>query len=154
MKKYLVILAAAAMMASCSITKHSVNVLDVTNPIVTTTVASLEVEKTPITYVYTPSKRECKALSFRELLNNAQYLALKEHKRGDLLVQVSYSIKAKRVAGILFVKEITISGYPATYKDFRNPTEEDRKNIDAFYGIDTKIVNPSMGNIVRAKRNK
>ena len=154
MKKYFIVLVAAAMMASCTITKHSVKSVDVANPIVTTTVASLEVEKTAITYEYVPTKQDRKALTIKELLNNAQYLALKEHKSGDVMVQVSYSLTGKRICGITKVKKITISGYPATYKNFRTPTQEDRENIETFYGVDTKVIEPAPTGILKISKQK
>lgn len=153
MKKSFLLLAAVAMMASCTVTKHSVKSIGVTDPVVSTTIASLEVENTPITYEYVPTKQDSKSLSFKEMLANAQYLALKEHKSGDLLVQVSYSVSAKRICGFLRVKRISVTGYPAKYTKFRTPNEEDRKNIEAFYSIDSKIIAPAEGNnILRIKK--
>ena len=154
MKKIFMILAAAAMMASCTITKHSAKTVDVANPIVTTTVASLEVESTPISYEYVPSKQDRKALTMKELLGNAQYLALKEHKKGDVLVQVSYSITAKRICGFTKVKKILVTGYPAKYKNFRTPTKEDRENIEVFYGVDTKVIEPAQTGILKISKQK
>lgn len=154
MKKYFLLFAAVAMMASCTVTKHSVKAVDVDNPIVTTTIASLEVEKTPITFEYVPSKQDSKSLTFKEILGNAQYLALKEHKSGDLLVQVSYSISAKRICGFMKVKKVTVTGYPAKYTKFRTPNEEDRKNIEAFYGIESKVIPAPVENNIFKIKNK
>lgn len=154
MKKLFMFLAVAALTASCTMTKHSVKAVDVQNPIVTTTVASLEVESTPISYEYVPTREDRKALSFKELLGNAQYLALKEHKKGDVLVQVSYSVTAKRILGAMKVKKILVTGYPAKYKNFRTPTKEDRENIETFYGVDTKVIEPAPAGILPIKKMK
>lgn len=154
MKKLFMFLAVAALTASCTMTKHSVKAVDVQNPIVTTTVASLDVENTPISYEYVPTREDRKALTFKELLGNAQYLALKEHKKGDVLVQVSYSVSAKRIFGAMKVKKILVTGYPAKYKNFRTPTKEDRENIEAFYGADIKVIDTTPNSIIRINKQK
>ena len=63
------------------------------------------------------------------------------HGSGDILVQVSYKLEVKKFGFIKRVRRITITGYPATYKNFRDPNEEDRKNIDTFYNekVDSNI---------------
>ena len=130
-----------AMLCSCRMMQTSVKTADVNAPVVSTTVASLEVEVKPITFIYEPTKDERKHLTTTELIENAKYLALVNHGSGDILVQVSYKLEVKKFGFIKRVRRITITGYPATYKNFRDPNEEDRKNIDTFYNekVDSNI---------------
>ena len=67
------------------------------------------------------------------MLANAQYAAQKAHGSGDVMVNVSYMVDGKKFLAKTKVKKITVTGYPARYVDFRTPTEEDRKNVEAFY---------------------
>ena len=149
MKKILSVLAVAAMFCSCHVMQSNVKVVNVKAPVLSATVASLSVEEKPITYTYTPSKTESKALSVSQLVENAQFLALQQHGSGDVLVNVSYKLDVKKFLAFRRVNSITITGYPASYTNFRNPTEEDRQNIDAFYNDNTiKIVAPTTNPIL------
>ena len=85
-----------------------------------TTVASLKVADKPITFEYVISGED--GYDKDVALENAKYQALQQFG-GDVLVKVSYQIKGNT---------ITLSGYPATYSDFRTPTAEDRENLKAF----------------------
>lgn len=128
------------LMASCSIVKSNVTTSEVKAPVLTTTVATLKVAEKPITYTYVPSKYESKHSSFGIILENAKYAALKENG-GDVLVQVSYRVEGKGMGmRIRKVKTLTITGYPATYTNFRTPSEEDRENVRAFYKDEAGVV--------------
>lgn len=133
MKKVLVFMIAAIVLSSCAVTRSGLETASVQAPVISTTMASLDVEKAPITHVYVPTKAERKALSFNQLLANAQYAAQKAHGSGDVMVNVSYMVDGKKFLAKTKVKKITVTGYPARYVDFRTPTEEDRKNVEAFY---------------------
>lgn len=140
MKKILFILLAATAICSCSLTKSSVMTTNVNAPVFSTTVASLEVAPQPITYVYTPTRREAKKLRFDDILNNAMYEALQKNGSGDVLVQVSYKIEGKGLGKFISkIRKITITGYPAKYVNFRSPDENDRENIEAFYKNNTVV---------------
>ena len=77
MKKIVVLIAVcSAMLCSCNVMRTNVKVADVNAPVLSTTVASLEVESEPITFVYEPTKVERKNLSTADLIKNAQFLAL------------------------------------------------------------------------------
>ena len=120
-------------MSSCAVNRASVSTTAVKTPVVSATIATLDVASKPITHTYIPTKYE-RSLSIEQLVSNAIYEALQEKGIGDELVKVSYRINGKR---LLFnrvkVKSITITGYPATYKNFREPGAEDRENIEAVY---------------------
>ena len=134
MKKTLILLLAVSALSSCALTKSSVKTANVTAPVLSTTVASLEVAPQPITYTYIPTKNEARKLVFSDILNNAMYEALKKNGSGDVMVQVSYKVEGKGVGKFVGkVKKLTITGYPAKYVNFRTPDENDRENIETFY---------------------
>lgn len=140
MKKILFLLFAVVAVCSCSISRSSVKTTNVTAPVRSATVASLEVASAPITYTYVPSKSLAKRLSFNDLLNNAIYEALKQNGSGDVLVQVSYKVEGKALGRAMSkVRRLTISGYPAKYVDFRTPDANDRANIETFYNTNTVV---------------
>lgn len=133
MKKIFFLLSFALLAASCSVTSSSVNTSTPNAPVLTTTVASLDVSPTPITYVYTPSRYERKHATLNTILENAKYQALAQNG-GDVLIQVSYKVEGKGVGKFIRkIKRLSITGYPAKFVDFRTPTAEDRENVEAFY---------------------
>lgn len=147
MKKTLILLFAVVALSSCTMTRSSVKTTNVTAPVLTTTVASLDVAPQPITYTYIPTRNESKKLGFNEIMNNAMYEALKENGSGDVMVQVSYQVKGKGVGKFVSkVKKLTITGYPAKYVDFRTPDENDRENIATFYN------NTAVNTVVTVKK--
>ena len=119
-------------LSSCtSFYKSGIPVTAVSTPMIeTTTVADLNVRTEKIVYTYYPTKTEARHLSKEDLLRNAIFKALKQNGDYDALVELNYRIKTK---GTLFgtrVTEITVSGYPATFENFRKPTKEDRENME------------------------
>lgn len=130
MKKLLFLGAIALVMSSCTIHRATVVSTSVPAPMKTiTTVASVDVEKNRISYTYTPTKVDSKRLSDNQLLDNAIYLALEENGKADVLVKVNYFITKRSSLFTRRVKSISVSGYPARYVDFRQPTETDYENF-------------------------
>lgn len=141
MKKILFLLLAVAALSSCSLTRSSVKTANVTAPVLSTTVVSLDVAPQPITYTYTPTKNEAKKLTFNDIMNNAMYEALKKNGSGDVMVQVSYKVEGKGFGRFVGkVKKLTITGYPAKYVNFRTPDANDRENIEIFYNNNANTV--------------
>lgn len=94
--------------------------------------ATIKVYPQKVTYDYYPDKKTAKSLELNQLIKNAIYTALQENGNADELVQVSYSITTKRGFFRNIVRRITVSGYPAYYMDFREPTDKDLQNIEAL----------------------
>ncbi len=139
MKKFLVFFSAVMVLASCSVNRAAVSTTSVQAPVVSTTIVSLEVAKKPITYTYHPNRQE-RRLSVSQLVSNATYEALQKQTNADELVKVSYYLNGKAgLFGFVKVKSVTITGYPATYKNFREPDANDRENIDAVYNAVTTV---------------
>lgn len=134
MKKFLLIAAAVLMTASCA-TVHTAQVesTNVYSPsIETATMATLEVSSKKISYRYVPDRKSAKSLAPEQLIQNAIYAALENNGNADELVEVSYYISAKRVFMGKRIRSINVSGYPAYYVEFREPSDSDRKNVETL----------------------
>lgn len=133
MKKILILASLTLLLASCSVHKASVASTSVYSPAVeTVTVASLDVEKEKISYVYYPTKKDAKSLSEKQLIKNAIYMALSTNGGADELVEVNYYITTKRGLFSRRVESVSVRGYPAFYKDFREPGADDLKAIETL----------------------
>lgn len=133
MKRILFLAAMTLLLASCSIHKASVASTAVYSPAVeTTTIASLDVAQQKINYVYQPTKRDAKALSEKQLIQNAIYKALELNGNADELVEVNYYITIRRGFLSKRIESIAVSGYPAYYKDFREPRALDLEAVETL----------------------
>lgn len=134
MKKIVIFAALALLFSSCAVHhKASVASTPVYSPAIeTATIATLDVAPEKITYVYTPTKTDSKSLSEKQLIKNAIFMALKENGNADELVEVNYYVSVKRRFLKKRVKSIAVSGYPATYKDFREPSSTDKDAVETF----------------------
>ena len=133
MKKSILFGLLALALSSCSIHKSSVQSTSVNTPnIETATFASLEIGTERITYTYVPTKHDAKNLSENALVNNAIYMALAQNGNADVMVRVNYYVTTKRNLLGKRVKSIMISGYPAYYVDFREPSEGDLENLESM----------------------
>ncbi len=130
MKKLLFIAVIGATLSSCaSLNRATVISTNAPAPVrATTTVANLEINKNRISYTYVPSKADSKHLSKAQLIDNAIYMALKENGNADVMVKVNYFITQKKFPKR--IKSISLSGYPAKYVNFRQPTDVDYENFE------------------------
>ena len=121
MKKLFLALGVVAMitLASCSLTKKTATVEQPKNNIATAVAADLEVSPNRINYTYEPSSKENKA-GVQNVINCAVAKALKDNGDAHVLVGMEYTMKAKQLPFGLKVVEITVSGFPAKYKNFHN----------------------------------
>ena len=130
MKKLFVLAIAATLLASCgSFTQTTSNTkfiststhtrVGVAKPI-TAVVADLEVSPEKITYLYIPTKAVRKG-GFDNIVNCAVQEALRENGGADVLVALEQQLKYGDDGEC---ESITITGYPAKYKNFRSPGTE------------------------------
>lgn len=136
MKKFFVILGSVVLLSSCALTQAAVQTTQIDTPIVSTTIASLDVSEKPISYTYVPTKAEAKSMTLAQLEQNAIFKAL-QSVGADEMVKTSFYLEGKtrlfwRVRGPK-IASITVSGYPAKFKNFREPDSKDRENIDSMY---------------------
>lgn len=120
MKK--VILAAGAVilcLASCTTTTKTAGSIDVSNSLTSESFTDLEVQNQRITYTLRPSK-SIRRGGMRNVKAAAVAEALKANGDGDVLVEPRYETKVRTgIFGNRKIKSVTVSGYPAKYKNFR-----------------------------------
>lgn len=138
MKKLLVVVAVAAcaMLSSCSVTKKTAAARSVNAPIVAAAIADLTITGNKITYTYTPPKGVWIA-GVDNCINAAVSEALQNAGQGaDVLAELQYTLVMKRGIGAKTgkVKSVTVTGYPARYKNFR-PADEKSLNSALSTGI-------------------
>ncbi len=131
MKKLLAVMVVAAcvMLSSCSMTKKTATNRQVNAPIVAAAVADLTITGNKISYTYTPPKGVWKA-GVDNCINAAVSEALQNAGQGaDVLAEMQYTLVVKGGGGLLGgnsgkVKSVTVTGYPARYKNFRPASSE------------------------------
>ena len=119
MKKYLFMLAAVLSTASCTTTTKTARTESVPYSMYNATEADLDVVPQRITYTLKPSKAirrggsaNCKNAAIQE--------ALTQNGNADLLLEPQFVVnKKKRLFGSK-ITEITVTGRPAFYKNFRS----------------------------------
>lgn len=140
MKKLFILGAIALFVSSCA--THRAGVIDTTvQPRIeaTTKVVNLDIAEKPFTYTYIPMDQDGKNLSQDQLLNNAIYMALKAYGNADVMVNVNHYITIKKGLFGSRVRSIEITGYPAKYVNFRQPNDEDYKNISTLRVFSTIV---------------
>lgn len=113
-------------MTSCSTTFKSATQRDVVAPLAAAVIGDLDVSNQKITYTYYPTKTirrggyaNCKNAAIRE--------ALAQYGDADVLIETQEATVI-RTGGIFKragkIKAVTVTGYPAKYKNFRSADEE------------------------------
>lgn len=125
LKKFFIFITVITMlgMASCTTTLNSSKTKDFGSSAITATFADLVVSPKKITYTYKPTD-DVRRGGEVNVINTAIRKALEVNGGGDVLVELQTTIKKK---GKRNVSEVTVSGYPATYKNFRCADDETLK---------------------------
>lgn len=120
MKKIFLMAMVAMMAASCTTMKMSTaKTMDVESSLTSKTTADMIVSGRKISYDYYPNKKERKA-GMNQVLNNAVSAALKANGDADVLVHMQYNaIIKKKLWFSKKIRQVTVSGYPATYRNFK-----------------------------------
>ena len=122
MKKtlFFLLMAFGLTITSCTSIRQTSTTNQPDNQIITKVAADLDVSSNRISFYYEPSKREWKC-GLNNVINIAVAKALQSYGSGDVLVGLEYRVRSKRTLfGALKIEDITVTGYPATYKNFRN----------------------------------
>ena len=120
MKKVLVAVSLVVMTCSCSTFRSSTSTsLDVATSMSSVNSAELDVADTKISYTYYPKKRYRKA-GLKHILSNATAAALRENGDADVLVGRQYEVLSKPRLLRKKIKSVTVTGYPATYRNFKS----------------------------------
>ena len=121
LKKFLFVFATIAMLGltSCTTTLNSAKQKDFSSSAITATFADLEVSPRKITYTLRPTSEERRGGDIN-VINTAIRKALEQNGGGDVLVELQTTVKVSRGLFTSKISEVTVSGYPATYKNFRS----------------------------------
>lgn len=111
-------------MVSCTTTLNSSKTKDFGSSAITATFADLVVSPQKITYTYRPTD-DVKRGGEVNVINTAIRMALEANGGGDVLVELQTTVKKK---GRKNVSEVTVSGYPASYRNFRSVDDETLKD--------------------------
>lgn len=125
-KKFFFIFSIIAVLGltSCTTTLNSSKTKDFGSSAITATFADLVVSPHKITYTYKPTD-DVRRGGEVNVINTAIRKALEVNGGGDVLVELQTTVKK---SGRRNVKEVTVSDYPATYKNFRCADDETLKN--------------------------
>lgn len=105
---------AALGITSCSSIHKTASVEEINTEVFAVNQADLDVASQKISFFYKPSKAE-KRGGEKNAIRCAVDAALKANGNADVLVAPQYVVKKRRGK----VKEVTVTGYPAVYKNFR-----------------------------------
>lgn len=133
---------------SCTTFKQSASQRNVAAPIVAVSYADLDVSDQKITYTLRPTKKVRKG-GLQNCINVAIAEALKANGGGDILVETQEAI-VERV-GFLGkkIKSVTVTGYPAKYKNFRPASTKtiDDAFVRGIYGVQSAPESGKKGSV-------
>ncbi len=120
MKHFLFGLLLALFVSSCSMFRTSTSTtMNVNSSLSSTTIADLDISNVKVSYTYYPKKQDRKA-GMTHVIDNAVAATLKANGNADVLVERQYEAVFKsRMFGHKKMKSVTVTGYPAIYKNFR-----------------------------------
>lgn len=123
MRKSLIAVACAGvlLLSSCSTVKKSSTSVDISTPVLTETVADLNVQPHKISYTLHPSAAIRRG-GDKNVIKVAVAEALKANGDADVLVGMQYEIKKRKGLFGTKVKYVTVTGYPAKYSNFKTVT--------------------------------
>ena len=118
--KKLIVMASVVMMAmaSCTTVKKTSTTIDVNNDLNSNSTVDLEVSGKRISYTYITEKKIRRG-GLKNIYATAVKEALKENGNADVLVAPEYETRIRKGMFGTKVKAVIVSGYPATYQNFR-----------------------------------
>lgn len=135
MKKSTIVSCIAVLaLSSCTTIQHTALSESVDTEVHNLTVADMNVSKNRVSHTFQWKWDPLSTVSLADKKRSAAAELLIE-QGGDVLVEPQYVIKRR---GIFRGGEITVSGYPATYRDFRSMTQAD---ADIIATVSPKIIN-------------
>lgn len=119
MKRILLGFSLILLMSSCSMFKASTaTTMAVASSLTSATSADLQISQTKVSYTYYPKKIDRKA-GINHVKSNAVAAALKANGNADILVERQFETIYKTGLFSKKIKSVTVTGYPATYKNFK-----------------------------------
>lgn len=124
MKKKIIVAALAALtLSSCSTLYQSASQAEVTSPVAAAALADLDVSSEKISYTLVPTRKVRKG-GLQNCINTAIKEALKANGNGDVLIETQQAVVQRAGLFACKIKSVTVTGYPAKYKNFRTADEE------------------------------
>ncbi len=122
MKKLVIlsVVAVAATLTSCTVSRKTASQGNVTTSLSAAVTSDLEVSNTKISYTYSPSKSVRKG-GPKNCINVAISEALAQNGGADVLIETQEAVIEK--VCMRKIKRVTVTGYPAKYKNFK-PVDE------------------------------
>lgn len=119
MKKSLLLIAVTGLtLASCTTVKKTATSMNVATSIEAVSTADLDVSDRRITFGYEVPKKVRRG-GTQNVYNVAVREALRYNGGGDVLVAPQFDTRIRRGLFGKKIKEVIVSGYPATYKNFK-----------------------------------
>ncbi len=113
----------ALFMTSCSTVYKTAATRDVSAPIAAAVISDLDVSGQKITYTLVPSNKVRKG-GLQNCINTAISEALAKNGDGDVLIETQEAIIQRYGLFGRKIKSVTVTGYPAKYKNFKSADEE------------------------------
>lgn len=126
-------------LSSCSTITHTVQTAPVNTEVYSLTVADMDVSEQKQTATAEWKWNPFNMLSLKGVKDDATAKLL-AGADADVLVDPQFTVERR---GLFRGGSVTVAGFPATYKNFRNMTEEDARKIATVEGkLDIAIVSP------------
>lgn len=143
-KLFISVIAVVLTATSCTTSYKSATTCSVKAPVVSSVTADLEVSDKKIVYSYVPSGSVRRG-GFQNCLNTAVREALSANGNGDVLVETqSAVVERKGLFGGRKIKSVTVTGYPAVYKNFKSVDAQTLKDAIKHNGIPTAAEAPQV----------
>ena len=113
-------------MTSCRTTTKTATDRQIAGTAITGTFADLHVSPMKVTYKLYPTK-EVRRGGFDNVVNTAIQEALAQNGGGDVLVEMQVTVSKKKKLFGTKIDYVIVSGYPATYTNFRSADDETLK---------------------------
>lgn len=139
----------AFLMSSCSIISHTSQTASVNTEVYNLTVADVNVFPKKATATVSWNWSPFARLSLETQKRNA-VAALTELTNSDVLVEPQFKVVRR---GLFRGGSVTVTGYPATYSNFRTMTKEDAEKIATING-NVVIVSPMIGSSSKESTKK
>lgn len=109
-------------MTSCSSVYKTASTRNVNAPLVAAVISDLEVSNQKITYTYPTN--EVRKGGLKNCINTAIREALLQNGKGDILIETQEAVVQRYGFFGKKIKSVTVTGYPAKYKNFRSADEQ------------------------------
>lgn len=118
-KKFVFCIVLSAALASCTTVSKTATTVDVNNTLPSNSEVDLEISPNKVNYVYRTTSKVRRG-GRQNVVNSAVQAALKAHGDADVLIAPEYELMKKKGLFGSKIKTVTVTGYPAKYKNFRN----------------------------------